>query len=486
MDQIYFEAKGEALLERIGMSKSEFARRMGIRKQNVKALFKTKNLGTIYKASEVLGVPFEMLVGYIEEPELNKTPLEPFEEGTEVLDGTGGNLTFDSLVGRINLIQDALQAQAAHAVNLSLTARNWLVGYYIVEFEQNGEDRAKYGEKLINRLAERINRKGFEPRSLRVYRRVYLVYPQLGTAIGSYLQKNGSSPFNYGNTAIWQSVIAKFQISGNQSDEIWRSALAKLEDWSTPADRLFYRLNYTCIAYLTSIEDPLKRAFYEQETIRSCWTSRELDRQVSSQYYERMGMSKNKKALQRLTAKNAQQITPKEIIHNPVTLEFLGIKPYEDNTETKLETAILNNLQRFLMEMGRGFCFEYRQKRILVDQDYFKADLIFYHRILKCHVIIDLKIDRFRHEYASQLNLYMNYYKHEVMQQDDNPPIGILLCTDYGETTVQYAIEGLSQNIFVSKYRLQLPSEDDFRKYMLENITEEDFKKYKEEKQEAE
>ena len=486
MDQIYFEAKGEALLERAGMSKSEFARRMGIRKQNVKALFKTKNLGTIYKASEVLGVPFEMLVGYIEEPELNKTPLEPFEEGTEVLDGTGGNLTFDSLVGRINLIQDALQAQAAHAVNLSLTARNWLVGYYIVEFEQNGEDRAKYGEKLINRLAERINRKGFEPRSLRVYRRVYLVYPQLGTAIGSYLQKNGSSLFNYGNTAIWQSVIAKFQISGNQSDEIWRSALAKLEDWSTPADRLFYRLNYTCIAYLTSIEDPLKRAFYEQETIRSCWTSRELDRQVSSQYYERMGMSKNKKALQRLTAKNAQQITPKEIIHNPVTLEFLGIKPYEDNTETKLETAILNNLQRFLMEMGRGFCFEYRQKRILVDQDYFKADLIFYHRILKCHVIIDLKIDRFRHEYASQLNLYMNYYKHEVMQQDDNPPIGILLCTDYGETTVQYAIEGLSQNIFVSKYRLQLPSEDDFRKYMLENITEEDFKKYKEEKQEAE
>ena len=394
---------------------------------------------------------------------------------------TSENMTFESLVGRINLVQDVLQAQAAHAVNLSLTARNWLVGYYIVEFEQHGEDRAKYGEKLINRLAERINRKGFEPRSLRVYRRVYLVYPQLGAVIGDYLQKNVAFPLEYGNIGIWQSLIAKFQITDNQSDEIWRSALAKLEDWSTPADRLFYRLNYTCIAYLTSIEDPLKRAFYEQETICSCWTSRELDRQVSSQYYERMGMSKDKKALQRLMAKNAQQITPSDIIHNPVTLEFLGIRPYEDNTETKLESAILNNLQRFLLEMGRGFCFEYRQKRILVDQDYFKADLIFYHRILKCHVIIDLKIDRFRHEYASQLNLYMNYYKHEVMQQDDNPPIGILLCTDYGETTVQYAIEGLSQNIFVNKYRLQLPSEDEIRKYMLENITEEDFKRYKEE-----
>ena len=285
-------------------------------------------------------------------------------------------------------------------------------------------------------------------------------------------------------TSIWQSLPAKLQATENQTDEIWRSALAKLEEWSTPADRLFYKLNYTCLAYLTSIEDPLKRAFYEQETIRGCWTSRELDRQVSSQYYERMGLSKDKKALQRLTAKNAQQITPKEILHNPVTLEFLGMEQQDVYTETKLETAILNNLQRFLLEMGRGFCFEYRQKRILIDQDYYKADLIFYHRILKCHVIIDLKIDRFRHEYASQLNLYMNYYKHEVMQEDDNPPIGLLLCTDYGQTTVQYATEGLSQNLFVSKYRLQLPSEDDIRKYMLENITEEQFKELKEQQEE--
>ena len=390
-------------------------------------------------------------------------------------------MNFESLVGRINLIQDALQAQAAHAVNLSLTPRNWLVGYYIVEFEQHGEDRAKYGEKLINRLAERINRKGFEPRSLRVYRRIYLVYPQLGTVIETYLQKNSLMLSDSGVTSIWQSLPAELQATENQMDGIWRSALAKLEEWSTPADRLFYKLNYTCLAYLTSIEDPLKRAFYEQETIRGCWTSRELDRQVSSQYYERMGLSKDKKALQRLTAKNAQQVTPRDILHNPVTLEFLGMEQQDVYTETKLETAILNNLQRFLLEMGRGFCFEYRQKRILIDQDYFKADLIFYHRILKCHVIIDLKIDRFRHEYASQLNLYMNYFKHEVMQDDDNPPIGLLLCTDYGETTVQYATEGLSQNLFVSKYRLQLPSEDDIRKYMLENITEEQFKEMMEE-----
>ena len=129
-----------------------------------------------------------------------------------------------------------------------------------------------------------------------------------------------------------------------------------------------------------------------------------------------MGLSKDKKALQKLAVKDAQQLAPRDILHNPVTLEFLGLESQDVYTETKLESYILNHLQAFLLEMGRGFCFEARQKRILIDQDYFKADLIFYHRILKCHVIIDLKIDRFRHEYASQLNLYMNYYKHEVMQ----------------------------------------------------------------------
>lgn len=390
-------------------------------------------------------------------------------------------MNFESLVGQINQVQDSLQAQAAHAVNLLLTARNWLVGYYIVEYEQHGEDRAKYGEKLINRLAKEIDRKGFEPRRLREFRQIYIVYPQLGSSIASYLQKNNQELTVFGVLPIWQTASAKSQTHENQTDGIWRTASAKLEEWATPPDRLFYRLNFSSLLYIAGLENPLKRAFYEQEAIRGCWTYRELDRQVSSQYYERMGLSKDKKELQKLAVKNAQQLAPRDILHNPVTLEFLGIESKEAYTETKLESYILNHLQSFLLEMGRGFCFEARQKRILVDQDYFKADLIFYHRILKCHVIIDLKIDRFRHEYASQLNLYMNYYKHEVMQADDNPPIGLLLCTDYGVTTVQYATEGLSQNLFVSKYRLQLPSEDDIKRYLLENISEETFKVLKEE-----
>lgn len=385
-------------------------------------------------------------------------------------------MDFNSLVGRINSVQDALQAQAAHAVNLSLTARNWLIGYYIVEFEQRGEDRAKYGDRLMNRLANSINRKGFEQRRLRDYRRLYLVYPQLGSEIATYIQKNRLELPDIKALPIWQSTTAKLQLPETQKNEIWQSATAKLEEWSTPADKLFNRLNYTCLSYLTSIGDPLKRAFYEQEAIRGCWTVKELDRQVSSLYFERMGLSKDKLAMQKLAMKDSQQLSPRDILRNPVTLEFLGLQSQDVFTETKLETAILNHIQQFLLEMGRGFCFEARQKRILVDQDYFKADLIFYHRILKCHIIVDLKIDRFRHEYASQLNLYLNYYKHEVMQADDNPPIGLLLCTDYGETTVRYATEGLSENLFVSKYRLQLPSEEEIRNYLIETISEEDFK----------
>ena len=386
-------------------------------------------------------------------------------------------MNFESLVGRINQVQDMLQAQTAHAINLAVTARNWLVGFYIVEFEQHGEDRAKYGENLLKNLAQRLNRRGLGERRLYEFRLTYIIYPQIGQVIADYIAKNNRQD-------ILRLPTAKLQIVENLEDGNLRLLTAKShgEEWQTPADRLFNRLSATHLVLLSNIKDPLKRAFYEQETIRGCWTVKELDRQISSQYYERMGLSKDKKGLQRLTDKNVQQLTPRDIIHDPVTLEFLGLQSQDVYTETRLETIILNHLQMVLMEMGRGFCFEARQKRILIDQDYFKADLIFYHRILKCHVIVDLKIDRFRHEYASQLNLYMNYYKHEMMQADDNPPIGLLLCTDYGETTVQYATEGLSQNLFVSKYRLQLPSEEEMRQYLLESATEADWEEYRKEK----
>ena len=374
-------------------------------------------------------------------------------------------MNFDSLVHMIHTVQDALQEQAAHAVNLALTARNWLIGYYIVEFEQHGEDRAEYGEQLLKNLETRIKKKGMTERRFREFRRLYVVYPQLSTEIAKYLV---SLPVGSRNL-LNNSAKEIRQTSAESQIPVIRRTSAELvvtEDWMLPAEMLFNRISYSNLSLISQIDDPVKRSFYEIENIKGCWSNRELDRQISSSYFERSGLSKNKAALSAMVKQEAVTLTPVDILHEPVTLEFLGFKSKETWTESDLEEAIINHMQEFLLEMGNGFCFEARQKRILIDTDYFKADLIFYHRILKCHVIVDIKIDRFRHEYASQMNTYLNYYKYEVMQPGDNPPVGLLLCTGKGDTLVKYATAGLDQNIFVQKYMINLPSVEDLTSYI--------------------
>ena len=242
------------------------------------------------------------------------------------------------------------------------------------------------------------------------------------------------------------------------------------QEWQVPANRLFYRIPATHLIILSKFEDPIKRAFYEIETIKGCWTIDELDRQISTLYYERSGLSKDKEGLSKIVNQTAKSLSPKDVLHNPVSLEFLGLEQNEHVDETDIETAILNKLQKMLMELGNGFCFEARQKRLLIDEEYFKIDLVFYHRVLKCHFLVDLKIDKFKHEYASQMNMYINYYKHEIMTADDNPPIGLLLCTDYGETVVKYATGGLDPNLFVQKYHIQLPSEAELKAFIAKSI----------------
>ena len=375
-------------------------------------------------------------------------------------------MDFEALVKHISTIQSTLQAQAAHAVNLSLTARNWLMGCYIVEFEQNGEDRAAYGEQLLKKLEQRLNVKGLNERRFREFRRLYLVYPQLKEPVAQYIVSQ--SQIRHTLSAEFIEPIRRLP-SAESATNIRRMPSAELDDakrWMIPADRLFNRLTYSNLMLISTIDNPVKRAFYEMETIRGCWSYKELERQINSLYYERSGLSKNKEALSTLVQQQAAPLQPKDVINTPVTLEFLGLNDRALVTESDLEQSILDNLQRFLLEMGHGFCFEARQKRILIDGDYFFADLVFYHRILKCHVIVELKIDKFRHEYASQLNLYLNYFKAEVMQPDDNPPVGILLCTDKGDTLVKYATAGLDPNIFVQKYMIELPSEEEIKKFI--------------------
>ena len=362
-------------------------------------------------------------------------------------------MNFEALVKHINTIQNTLQVQAAHAVNLALTSRNWLMGCYIVEFEQNGEDRAAYGEQLLKKLEQRLKTKGLNERRFREFRRLYLVYPQLKEPISQYIASQ---------IQIRQSLTAESE------NGVWKLSTEhpQTETWMIPADRLFNRLSSTHLNTISGIENPVKRAFYEMETMRGCWSVKELERQIASLYYERSGLSKNKEALSALVQQQATLLQPKDVINTPVTLEFLGLNERALVTENDLEQSILDNLQRFLLEMGHGFCFEARQKRILIDEDYFFTDLVFYHRILKCHVIVELKIDKFRHEYASQLNMYLNYFKAEVMQSDDNPPIGILLCTEKGDTLVKYATAGLDPNIFVQKYMIELPTEEEIKEFI--------------------
>ena len=370
------------------------------------------------------------------------------------------------LVKHISTIQCTLQAQAAHAVNLALTARNWLMGCYIVEFEQNGEDRAAYGEQLLKKLEQRLNIKGLNERRFREFRRLYLVYPQLKEPVAQYIVSQNQIRHTLSTEFI--EPIRRLP-SAESATNIRRMPSAELDDakrWMIPADKLFNRLTYSNLMLISTIDNPVKRAFYEMETIRGCWSYKELERQINSLYYERSGLSKNKEALSALVQQQAAQLQPKDVINTPVTLEFLGLNDRALVTESDLEQSILDNLQRFLLEMGHGFCFEARQKRILIDGDYFFADLVFYHRILKCHIIVELKIDKFRHEYASQLNLYLNYFKAEVMQPDDNPPVGILLCTEKGDTLVKYATAGLDPNIFVQKYMIELPSEEEIKKFI--------------------
>ena len=380
------------------------------------------------------------------------------------------NMNFESLVNHISAIQNTLQAQAAHSVNLALTSRNWLMGCYIVEFEQHGEDRATYGEQLLKNLEKRLNTKGLNERRFREFRRLYLIYPQLKEEVLGYVMSNPEIRWSLTTefaTPIRQMASAKYE------NEIRRTTSAELMDmhkWMIPADKLFNKLTYSNLSLISAIDNPVKRAFYEMETIRGCWSYKELGRQINSLYYERSGLSKNKKALSALVQQQTTQLQPTDVINTPITLEFLGLNEQVLVTENDLERAILDNLQKFLLEMGHGFCFEARQKRILIDEDYFFADLVFYHRILKCHVIVELKIDKFHHEYASQLNMYLNYFKAEIMQPDDNPPIGILLCTEKGDTLVRYTTAGLDPNIFVQKYKVQLPSEEEIKDFISKGI----------------
>ncbi|MBR5957921.1 MAG: DUF1016 family protein [Salinivirgaceae bacterium] len=388
-------------------------------------------------------------------------------------------LSFNNLFDAVSSLDKAFADNTAKAINRNITARNWLIGYYIVNYEQNGSDRAKYGAKTLQTLAERLNSRSMSYRNLRLYRQFFLEFPSLVQPICDYVAQEFENEQNTigqsmvaqlesGEKSIWQPMVAKLE---NGPTLIWQSAIAKLDsDLQIPADKLFGHLSFTHFSQIMSVENPLARVFYELETMKGVWTVRELKRQIDTNYFERSGISSNPAKMSQYVQNKAEQMSLAETIKSPYVYEFLGLKDTEIIEEDELEQALIDHLEEFILELGTGFCFEARQKRILVDDEYYFCDLVFYNRILKCHVLIDLKSVRLKYDDVAQMNLYLSYFKHNVMQPDDNPPIGILMCTEAGKELVQYATDGIDDNLFVKKYRLALPVESKLTQWLKNEI----------------
>ena len=363
---------------------------------------------------------------------------------------------FDSLVSTIVHIHQESQAFASKAVNVSLTLRNWLIGHRIVVFEQEGADRAAYGEGLIDALFQRLADSGLPrvtPRDLRRFRQFFQVYPQIWQSVTAKSIEAFSliallPPADASETPIWQSLTAESQIGETVSPE------------------LIHRLSFTHLSELIQLPDATQRRFYEIECIRGNWSVRELRRQIASLYYQRSGLSKDKAKLSAMAHAAAENLQPAHIIRDPYVFEFLGLRSRDVMAESDLEDALLDRLQDFLLELGHGFCFEARQKRILIGDEHFFIDLVFYHRILKCHILVELKADAFRHEHIGQLNTYVAYYKKHQMTPGDLPPIGILLCTRKNDALVEFALGDLSNQVFVSRYAVELPRKEEMERFI--------------------
>lgn len=369
-----------------------------------------------------------------------------------------------SLVDKIHSIHQELKSTALRQVNILLTMRNWLIGYHIANYELQGADRAQYGDRVIENIALELQRKKV-PRStkreLHRFCQFYRLYPLIGRSlnvqsslVSSHLiMAEGAEPDD------GKAVSTKVRSVNAQS--------AKL------TDKLLNALSYAHFEVLITIDDELKRRFYELECLRGNWSVRVLKRQLYSLYYERSSLSIDKTKLSELANNDVEKFDLISTIRDPYVFEFLGVKAQHLLSESDLETKIIDHLQDFLLELGYGFCFEARQKRILIGDTQFYIDLVFYHRILKCHILIELKVAEFNHENIGQLNTYVSWYQVNEMREGDKPPIGILLCTDRDSTLVEYALAGMDNNLFVSKYLLELPSKEEMKAFLEKTLKQE-------------
>lgn len=317
---------------------------------------------------------------------------------------------YDYLIDQISMLWDIAKEKAVDAVNSELLMANWQTGQYIVEFEQKGETRAQYGEQLLVRLSKDLTvrrGKGFSRSNLTYMRKLYLAFPKCET--------------------------------------------------------LSHKLSWSHYFELLKCEDPMEMQFYYKESIKEGWKVRELKRQIKSSLFQRVALSTDKEGVLALANEGHQVMTSRDIIHDPYVIEFTGLPQKKKYRESELETALKANMEQFLLELGRGFAFLGRQYVMQIGSRRFKVDLVFYHCILKCYVLIDLKRSEIKHGDIGQMNLYLNYFKTEICRPDDNPPIGIVLGAKKDEILMEYALNGISNQIFAARYQLYLPKREELQ-----------------------
>lgn len=355
------------------------------------------------------------------------------------------------LYDRVRDIIEAARAGVTRSVDTAQVASNWLIGREIVEDEQHGKAKAEYGKKLVAELSEKLRKDfgaGYSATNLKLFRQFYFTYPQLLTGKIGHALRDQLPAAGQGEAPA---------ASGP------KTPIGHARDQSFEPGRLHPGLSWTIYRHLLRVERVEARSFYELEAIKNHWSERELSRQINSLLYERLAMSKDKQGLMRLATKGQEVRKPADAFKDPVVIEFLGLPESHKLVESKLEEALIGNLQAFLLEMGKGFAFVSRQERLTLDGDHFYTDLVFYHTVLKCFVIIDLKVGKLTHQDLGQMQLYVHYFDRERRTAGDNPTLGLILCTDRNEAVVRYTLEEKQRKIFASRYKLYLPTEAELK-----------------------
>lgn len=366
------------------------------------------------------------------------------EESKHIIVKNEGQL-FDA----ISRLIDESRRQVAKAVNTAMVYTYYGVGQYIVEFEQGGKVRAAYGKEVLKRLSARLTEKygkGWSEDNLENCRKLFLNYSITEPAVRKLNQETISEP----------------AVRNSDQETISEPAARNIQTFLLP---------WTHYLILMREKNPQARRFYEIEAYNQQWSKRQLQRQIASSLYERLALSRNKDEVMRLANEGQVMEKPSDIIKNPLVLEFLGLKPDTAYSETNLETAILDKLESFLLECGKGFLFEARQKRFTFDEDNFYVDLVLYNRILQCYVLVDLKIDKLTHQDLGQMMMYVNYFDRYKRLEFEKPTIGILLCKDKNDALVELTLPK-DANIYAQQYALCLPRKEELQRKLKEWIRE--------------